>query len=62
MLSFEELYGIEPPEQVALIYDDTVWGSAKDGVIITTRRIGFKMVAYAPSSIGYDSLTHDDVA
>jgi len=56
-----ELYGIRSAEHVALIYDDTLMGSAKDGLVITTKRLGFKEAFETPVSIWFETLTHEDI-
>jgi len=43
-------------EYIFLVYDDTVWGSGKDGVVLTKTGIFYKMLWENPDNIPYDSI------
>ncbi|MFT5679750.1 MAG: hypothetical protein ACI8RZ_000655 [Myxococcota bacterium] len=47
---------LDPDEAVVVLYDDTVFGSAQDGFILTARRLCWKTVVVSPQSICWADL------
>ena len=56
-----ELYGIEPPEQLLVLCDMTLFGGGEDGFILTDRRLGLKELLFKPFSIPLASLRINDI-
>jgi hypothetical protein len=56
-----ELYGIELPEQLLVLWDMTMFGGAEDGFILTDRRLGLKELMFKPFSIPLASLRIKDI-
>jgi hypothetical protein len=57
----ERLYGLRPSERVALVYDETLFGSAKHGLAITTMRFCLHDVDHVPFSVEFENLCHEDI-
>jgi hypothetical protein len=53
---------LEADEPVAVLYDDTVFGSAKDGFLITPRRLCWKNVVSDPEAAEWRSIAQSTVS
>jgi hypothetical protein len=51
---------LPPNEQILLLYDDTLFGGAEDGFVLTPRRLCWKALGERPRSMAWSTLeTHD---
>ena len=49
-------YELSDPDSLLLLYDDTVFGSAKDGFILTDKRLCYKNIACDPVMLEWDAI------
>jgi len=56
-----KLHGIEDPNHVLALYDDTIFGSATEGFVITHTHLFFKGIADDPLSVELDLLRATDI-
>jgi hypothetical protein len=48
-------------EMVAVLYDDTVFGSARDGFLITPRRLCWKNLLSTPESAEWETIAPESI-
>lgn len=52
---------LERDEQVLVLFDDTVFGGADDGFIVTSERFAWKNIMESPKSFAWDEIDADEV-
>lgn len=52
---------LPPSEQILLLYDDTLFGGAEDGFVLTPRRLCWKALGERPRSMSWTSLGTQEV-
>ena len=56
-----EVYRLSDPQSVLILYDDTHFGGASEGFIVTASQFGFKVIADAPHLVTFRELNPGDV-
>jgi hypothetical protein len=52
---------LPPHEYILAIYDDTVFGSAEEGFVVTSRRLCFKNISESPQMLDWRTVDPDDI-
>src|SRR5262249_45535937 len=53
---------LSPSEVVGVLYDDTAFGSAEEGVLLTTRRLCWKSLTHGPAHLEWHRIEPETIS